>query len=96
MKVTNTDAAALTGTVQSTSAAAGSAAARAKAASAQKSSDYTQLSSLSGHLRGLTAAGRRSQLESLEATVASGRYRADSGAVSGKIIEQSMRSGAAA
>ncbi|MGA3027500.1 MAG: hypothetical protein ABSF98_22295 [Bryobacteraceae bacterium] len=96
MKITNSDAAALTGTAQAASAQASSAAARARTAGAQKSPDYTQLSNLSGHLRGLTAEGRRSQLQSIEATVASGHYKADSSAISGKIIEQSMRSGAVA
>lgn len=96
MKVTNTDTAALSGAAQATSAASSSSAARAKTAGTQKSSDYTQLSSLSGHLQSLTAEGRQTRVESIEAAVTSGLYKADSNATSGKIIEQSMRSDAAA
>ena len=96
MKVTNSDTAALTGAGQATPTTSSSAAARARAAAGQKSSDHIQLSSLSGHLRGVTAEGRRTQLEKIESAVASGHYKPDSVAISGKIIQQSMRSGAAA
>jgi anti-sigma28 factor (negative regulator of flagellin synthesis) len=96
MKVTNSDTAALTGAAQAASASASTTAARSRTAVTQKSSDYAQLSDLSGHLRGLTAEGRQSQLESIGATLASGQYKTDSNAISGKIIEQSMSSGAAA
>ena len=65
-------------------------------AAGQNSSDHVQLSSLSGHLKGLTAEGRRTHLDSLEATVASGQYQADSSAISAKMIEHSMRSSAPA
>jgi anti-sigma28 factor (negative regulator of flagellin synthesis) len=97
MKVTNTDTAALSGAAQAASAAASSAAAaRAKVAATQKSSDYTQRSSLSGHLKSLTADGRQAQVESVGKAVEAGRYKADSNAVSAKMIEESMRSGATA
>jgi anti-sigma28 factor (negative regulator of flagellin synthesis) len=96
MKVTNSDTAALTGAAQAARAAASSAPARARTAVAQKSSDNVQLSNLSGHLRGVTAEGRQTQLESIGATVASGHYKPDSNAISAKIIQHNMRSGAAA
>jgi hypothetical protein len=96
MKVTSSDAAALTGTAQAASIVANSATARARTAGAQKSSDNVQLSNLSGHLRALTAEGRQAHLDGLEAIVASGQYKPDSSAISAQIIQQSMRSGAAA
>jgi anti-sigma28 factor (negative regulator of flagellin synthesis) len=95
MKVTNCDTSALSGAGQATPATGSSAAARAKTAAGQKSSDQVQLSSLSGHLRGITAEGRQTQLAGIEATVASGQYQPDSHAISGMIIEQSMRGAAA-
>jgi len=96
MKVTNTDTAALSGASQSIQTTAGSATARNKAAASQKSSDYAQLSSLSGHLKSLTAEGRHAHVESVGAIVASGQYRPDSSAISARIIQQSMSNRAAA
>ncbi len=96
MKVTNSDTAALTGAAQTTQTTAGSGAARGKTAIGQKSSDYAQLSNLSGHLKAMTAEGRHSHLDGIEATVAAGQYRPDAAAVGAKIIEHSMSSHAAA
>jgi anti-sigma28 factor (negative regulator of flagellin synthesis) len=98
MKVTNSDTSALTGAAQAQQTSAGSAASRSRADAAGSSSDRVQLSSLSGHLRALSAnsEARAQHLGSIETAVGSGNYRPDSSAVSGKIIEQSMRGESAA
>ena len=95
MKVTNSDTAALSGAGQTTNTTSTLAAARARA-SGQSSSDHVQLSSLSGHLRGRTAEGREAHLDQLDAAVSTGQYKPNSGVISAKIIEHSMRGGVAA
>lgn len=96
MKITNSDSAPLSGAVQAASATASSPAARTRTTAANKSADYAQLSSLSAHLRGYATEGTQARVEDIAATVASGRYQTDSNQISGKIIEQSMRSRSAA
>ena len=99
MKVTNSDTGALTGAAQPQNTQSGSAASRSRASSSSAaSSDRVQLSSLSSHLRALSAnsEARAQHVNSLESTVAAGRYRPASSAVSGRIIEQSMRGQSAA
>jgi anti-sigma28 factor (negative regulator of flagellin synthesis) len=96
MKITNSDTVALSGAAPAPGAASGSAAARARTAVESRNTDYTQLSSLSAQLRGQTTEGTQARVESIGATVASGQYKTDSNAISGRIIEQSMRSSRAA
>jgi flagellar biosynthesis anti-sigma factor FlgM len=95
MKITSSDTEALSGAAPASRAASGSATARARAAAESRNADYTQLSSLSAQLRGQTTVGTQARVESIEAAVASGRYQPDSNAISGQIIEQSMRSSSA-
>jgi anti-sigma28 factor (negative regulator of flagellin synthesis) len=98
MKVTNSDTTALTGATQAHLTSAGSAASRSRTEAAGSSSDRVQLSSLSGHLRALSAnsEARAQHLQGIETAVGSGHYRPDSSAVSAKIIEQNMRGESAA
>jgi len=93
MKVTNSDTTALTGAAQAQQTSAGAATSRSRTDASGSGSDRVQLSSLSSHLRALSAnsEARAQQVNNLEAAVSSGRYRPDSSAVSGKIIEQNMR-----
>ena len=96
MKVTNHDTAALSGASQAAQATgAGSTAARAKTAVGQRGSDYAQLSSLSEHLKSLTAEGRQAHVDGIGSSVAAGHYKPDSGAISDRMIEHSMSNHAA-
>jgi anti-sigma28 factor (negative regulator of flagellin synthesis) len=95
MKITSSDTEALSGAAPASSAASGSGTARARTAAESRNADYAQLSSLSAQLRGQTTEGTQARVESIEATVASGRYKTDANAISGQIIEQSMRSSSA-
>jgi len=93
MKVTNSDTNALTGAAQAHDVQAASTASRSRAAASASGADRVQLSSLSSHLRALSAnsESHAQHVNDLQSAVAAGRYRPDSSAVSGRIVEQSMR-----
>jgi len=94
MKVTNSDTTALTGAAQQArQTAANSAASRSRTEAAGSTSDRVQLSRLSAHLRALSAnsEARARHVGNLEAAVGAGHYRVDSTALSGTMIQQSMR-----